>query len=224
MQTIALPEVIPVPIHCIPGVKTHGDDGSRDMMRGEETEIMGDMSAHPPVGSRLYIHFGSHNKAILTEFGKITHSVTTMSGELLATAMKHTILTASVGSESIETINPEYAKLGFANAEKMGLTGAFFGARLCAVLDGATPCQVQSYLYGVLTQQDYCAFNNMFSKLPEEIVLYGRNQFIDTWRECLHDRLQGTTISIIPYEESEWLSLRGVQAVLSQFHQKNGGY
>lgn len=213
VQEIVLPDVTDKVLCCIPGVKTKEADGAMDMMRGEEAEIMGDLAANPCAGTRLYLHFGSHNKAILVRQGKIVLSNTTMSGELLAAVMTHTILTSSVGTEDAFAFDPAYAAKGFAEAEQKGLPGTLFSARLHAVLQGADAAQVRSFLYGAFTQQDAQSFAPMLACEPEEIVMYGRAQFTDAWQKCLQPSLKGR-IRILPYEESEWLSVHGAMAVM----------
>lgn len=213
VREIVLPDISVKPLCFIPGVRTAAEDGAMDMMRGEEAEIMGDLAENPCVGTRLYLHFGSHNKAILVQRGKIVQSSTTMSGELLAAAMEHTILTGSVGTEHELIFDPAYAAAGFAAAKQKGLTGTLFSARLHAVLQGADRAQVRSFLYGAFTQQDVQCFASMLNREPDEIVLYGRKQFTDAWLICMQSVLAGKT-RILPYEESEYLSVSGAIAVM----------
>lgn len=213
VQEMVLPDVTDKRLCFIPGVKTLAEDGAMDMMRGEEAELMGDLAANPCAGTRLYLHFGSHNKAILVREGRIVGSSTTMSGELLAAAMAHTILTGAVGVEQDFDFDPEYAAKGYAEAAQKGLPGTLFSARLHAVLRGADTAQVRSFLYGAFTQQDAQCFAPMLACAPEEIVLYGRRQFTQAWQCCMQASLKGR-IRVLPYEESEWLSIRGAMAVM----------
>lgn len=220
IREMVLPDVTDKTLCFIPGVKTIAEDGSMDMMRGEEAEIMGDLAANPCEGTRLYLHFGSHNKAILVQQGRIVRSMTTMSGELLAAAMQHTILNSSVGTENDFLFSEVYAAEGFAAAEQKGLPGTLFSARLHAVLKGADAAQVRSFLYGAFTQQDAQCFAPLLDCQPEEIVLYGRTQFIAAWQWCLPAMLEGKT-RILPYEESEWLSVRGAIAVMEEKYRRH---
>lgn len=219
VREITLPDISDKPLCFIPGVKTIAEDGAMDMMRGEEAELMGDLAANPCAGTRLYLHFGSHNKAILVQQGKIVRSSTAMSGELLAAVMEHTILTSSVGTAHEFQFDPTYAAAGFAEAQQKGMTGTLFSARLHAVLQGADAAQVRSFLYGAFTQQDAQCFAPMLELEPEEIVLYGRRQFADAWLICMQSALRGKT-RILSYEESEYLSVSGAIAVMKT---RNGG-
>lgn len=224
VREITLADVSQQPLCFIPGVKTIAEDGAMDMMRGEEAELMGDLDANPCAGARLYLHFGSHNKAILVRSSRIVRSATTMSGELLAAAMAHTILTSSVGQEHTAVLDPAYAAMGFTEAKQKGLPGALFSARLHAVLHGADAAQLQSFLYGAFTQQDAQCFAPMLACEPEEIVLYGRKQFADAWLICMSSVLKDKA-RFLSYEESESLSVIGASTVMnarygrSEFHE-----
>ena len=109
IQTILLPEVSPVPIHFIPGVKNHVNHldfesiDQMDMMRGEETESMALLRLHHTGSPMLLILPGSHNKYIsVDEQSRITGCMTSMSGEILSSLTQNTILAASVNCSFLD--------------------------------------------------------------------------------------------------------------------------
>ena len=111
-KRIEMPDITPAPILCLPGMKCFCD-GQSDMMRGEEVEIMGALGA-PEEGPRALIHFGSHNKLILTKNGRITRSMTTLTGELLAAVTGHTILAGTLGApDGTLTLADEFVPVRF---------------------------------------------------------------------------------------------------------------
>ena len=98
-ESISLPEIAPLPIHIIPGIKTQPPDSQTpldsDIMRGEEVEALGILSALPSSKqhTRLIILPGTHTKFVLAGSPhEITHSATSMTGELLTALTQHTIL------------------------------------------------------------------------------------------------------------------------------------
>lgn len=203
-------------IACIPGIKTQNAAGP-DMMRGEETEVMGDLSAHPMAGGRrMYIHFGSHNKAIVTEGGRIVSSCTTMSGELFYAITHDTILASSVGDGQDYAMDEAWVKRGFACASDYGMSRALFAARMGGVLEGASAAQVRSFLYGVLIQQDMAAFSPLLEAGAEEVVLYGRRECVDACLCCAAKRFKNASLRTISFEDSEWLSVIGIQRILNE--------
>ncbi|MEG0740999.1 MAG: 2-dehydro-3-deoxygalactonokinase [Clostridia bacterium] len=207
VRTVLLPEIAGnLPIDCIPGVRC-GEADTVDMMRGEETEVMGVLQG---LGDALILHFGSHSKAILVKDGRIVRSLTTLSGELLHAVTTATILRSSVTPEPPELLAEEELRRGAAAARAHGLSRALFQARLDAVLCGKTGSQIWSYLFGALAQADVTAFEPLLCVPVVETVAYGRTQFVQAFGHCV----AGRAMRCISYEDSEWLSLRGMRAIL----------
>ncbi|MBQ9921538.1 MAG: 2-dehydro-3-deoxygalactonokinase, partial [Clostridia bacterium] len=63
MKKVMLEDICPLPFFFIPGVKIQGELCDTDMMRGEETELMGIMQS----GGEAYVLPGSHSKLIFTD-------------------------------------------------------------------------------------------------------------------------------------------------------------
>lgn len=211
-KQIELPDVASVPILCLPGVKCCCD-GQSDMMRGEEVEIMGALGA-PEEGARAFIHFGSHNKLILTENGRITRSMTTLTGELLAAVTSRTILAGTLGApDETLTLADEFVRRGFHAARENGLSRALFQTRLLQTLDGAERNQAYSFLFGALCQQDLAAFGPWLEQSRAPLTLYGREIWENAFLCCAKESFGATNVTRIGYQESQWLSLRGMQRV-----------
>src|SRR5690606_2221046 len=86
----SFPEVSAVPLTFVPGVKTLPmSDGlaglaTGDVLRCEEAEIVGLREALALDGAALFLHIGSHHKAIEVDAaGSIVSSRTSITGELL---------------------------------------------------------------------------------------------------------------------------------------------
>lgn len=156
MKEVSLPEIAAVPFVFIPGVKTVGDLADTDMMRGEETELMG--LSLPP--SCTCVLPGSHNKWIeIDDEGRISKFRTMMTGELLAAVSGNTILkdavdlTAALLSDAILD--------GFRYCREHGVNEALFKVRILKNLFGADPDTVYSFCMGVLLYGEILATRDM---------------------------------------------------------------
>ncbi len=218
VKCIRLPEISPdLEFAFIPGVKGANNSMlTSDMMRGEETEIMGILTEKCEQKRLLAIHFGSHNKIIDINKGEIHRSVTTLSGELLHIITQDTILKSSVCDLNGIDMDEAFVHMGYETAEKEGMSRALFVARLYQVLEHASPLQVSSFLLGILTQQDSVAFSRFFYEAEDEIILYGRDTFSDAFLLCMRQRLKDRFIRKIPFADSQWLSVRGMQQIIAE--------
>lgn len=78
-------------IHIISGAKTNSD-----VMRGEETQIVGLMEKEDLSNATLFILPGTHSKHILTDKGMVTSIKTFLTGELFEVISQHSILKESL--------------------------------------------------------------------------------------------------------------------------------
>ena len=77
----------------VPGLIRSGDlDDFPDVMRGEETQIMGDLAAGRASGRRCYVLPGTHSKWSWCENGRIVRFATYMTGEVYDVLVRHSIL------------------------------------------------------------------------------------------------------------------------------------
>ena len=79
-----------VEVHIVPGVIE--PDGLPNVMRGEETQVLGVLQSLPAGADVLIGLPGSHCKWVKVVDGRITHFDTFMTGELFAILSKHSIL------------------------------------------------------------------------------------------------------------------------------------
>ena len=132
---ISLPDICPIPICFIPGIK-NGEGPfdlenieAMDIMRGEEVESVAILDKFPPGKPMLLILPGSHNKFVSVDReGKITGCLTSISGELLASITNDTIIAKSVNREFVspESYDREWVQKGYETATRAGLGRACF--------------------------------------------------------------------------------------------------
>ena len=100
LTELTLPEVSGIPFVIVPGIKKTCDGKITDMMRGEETEVIGILASLPLSAPAILVLPGTHNKVIrVTEDGRITDFFTTMTGELLDAIIRNTILAGDVSHD-----------------------------------------------------------------------------------------------------------------------------
>lgn len=149
MKRTALPEIANIPFFFIPGVKLSGGDiESTDMMRGEETEVMGIES-----GEGIYVLPGSHSKLIrLDADGKITDIVSMLTGEMMAATVDGTILKDSVTLDT--EISLEAILQGYLYCEKHGVNASLFKVRVMKNLLGADAESACGFFKGIMLHDE----------------------------------------------------------------------
>ncbi|MDM3870056.1 2-dehydro-3-deoxygalactonokinase [Porticoccus sp. W117] len=83
-----------IPTQIVPGIRCTSPTGTIDVMRGEETQLLGALQcqAHLNSGSHLLCLPGTHSKWVQISSGVVESFLTSLSGELYATLKRHSIL------------------------------------------------------------------------------------------------------------------------------------
>ena len=176
MSEISFSEISSAPIVFVRGIKVNSQNLCNfDMMRGEETELMGINALCRLEGSsdRIYILPGSHSKIIRTDSeGRIVSFATTLTGEMLMTLSQNTILKDAVditldGYDETQLIN------GCRFALEEGINKALFKVRILKNAFKASPLEVYSFFVGVVLSDE---ISNILSDSCREVVLGGKHQ------------------------------------------------
>jgi 2-dehydro-3-deoxygalactonokinase len=134
----------------LPGV-CQRDVGAEDVMRGEETQLLG-LSALIPGFSGLAIMPGTHSKWAMLEGTTLNRFSSAMTGELFELLRTHSVLRHSLNGE----LEGEDRDLGFDAGVAIGLErperlGAMlFKVRAGALLTGRSPAWCAGFLSGLL--------------------------------------------------------------------------
>ena len=153
MRQVSLPGFSSRPCFFIPGVKIQGDTLlDTDMMRGEETELVGLMEEKR--GACAYLLPGSHSKLIFTDDGgRIVRFSTMMTGEIAAALSAHTILSDAV--KLVGTSLEEGALLeGFEAVRTRGISEALFKVRVLKSLCGYGENACYSFYIGAVLSSE----------------------------------------------------------------------
>ena len=159
----------------VPGVRTVGASVlDSDVMRGEETEVLGLRSLLDLRGPVNFLHLGSHDKLIWTDDRAVLRSVTNLNGELLAALSAHTLLRESTAAlHQLGPVDPDWWRRGLEAAQAHGLSRAAFLVRLGGLFGGATRAQGSAFLLGALAEGNLRLFSAREAHIPA--VLYGRS-------------------------------------------------
>jgi 2-dehydro-3-deoxygalactonokinase len=139
---------------CIaPGVRTEDARGAPDVMRGEETQILGALAA---MGGEdgLFVLPGTHSKWARVEKGRIVGFRTYMTGEVFAVLKTHSVLGRMMIPPSSAVVESEGFTLGLDAARLLARPGdllhAIFMARTFGLFERVPPRDLAEYLSGLL--------------------------------------------------------------------------
>jgi 2-dehydro-3-deoxygalactonokinase len=137
-------------IGVAPGVRAVDRDGAPDVMRGEETQILGALAAMGRADG-VFVLPGTHSKWARVEAGRITSFATYMTGEVFAALKDHTILGRLMAAGPQDDSAFAEGVGAAARLERPGdLLHAIFMTRTLGLFDRLTPAQLSDYLSGLL--------------------------------------------------------------------------
>ncbi len=133
-------------VKVVPGVVTADANGVTEVMRGEETQIIGVLSAF--AGGGIACLPGTHSKWARVEGGRITGFETHMTGETYAALRGHTILSRMMRDGATDVTAFDEGVRRSSNAG--GLLHHVFGVRALALSGHLSDNGTSSYLSGIL--------------------------------------------------------------------------
>ena len=196
MHEITIKEISDIPFVFMRGVKTDDEDiDGFDMMRGEETELMGIM--HEKYGECIYVLPGSHSKIIKTDNkGRITFFSTMLTGEMIASLSQHTILKDAVDL-GVNKIDRKYLLKGYEYAKTAGVNKALFKVRILKNNFNRSKEEVYSFFIGIILCDE---ISNIIKSDVETVVLGGKEQIKKAMALILKEK---TDKNIIEFDEKK---------------------
>jgi 2-dehydro-3-deoxygalactonokinase len=132
----------------VPGVETRDAAGTPDVMRGEETQLLGAIATDAP--SVLAVLPGTHSKWARVEHGRIVDFTTFMTGELYSVLLDHSMLGRLAGHEPGRFARDAFSR-GVARGLREGeLSHDLFGARTLSLAGRLESDEVADWLSGLL--------------------------------------------------------------------------
>lgn len=190
MHETLLSDISTIPFVFIRGVRTTVDLlENTDMMRGEETELLGLCDTI----SGVYILPGSHSKIInVDENGKISTFKTELTGEMIFALSQDTILKSTVDL-SVEGLSEEYLLKGYRYCNEFGINEALFKVRLLGNLMGADKVQTYSFFMGVVLSAE---INTVLKMAPKRVTVGGKKQIKEATVTLLKSTIDAEIISV----------------------------
>lgn len=137
-------------VRILPGVCQRGD-GIEDVMRGEETQLLGLLSDRTGFSGPVLMP-GTHCKWVVIDGGRIERFESAMTGEIFDVLGSHSVLRHSLVGETSGPATEAGVAAGLeAGLQDPGrLTSLLFKTRSAALLSGRGPDWCSGYLSGVL--------------------------------------------------------------------------
>jgi 2-dehydro-3-deoxygalactonokinase len=156
-------------IAILPGLSCTGKTGAPDVMRGEETQILGALRLNSELakGRHVVCMPGTHTKWVVVEQGAIIHFQTALSGELFEVLRRHSVLArdgANLQETSVDAASPGFALgLDFARQNpQTDLLHLLFSARSRVVTGQMPKGDAASYLSGLVLGKDVATAAALF--------------------------------------------------------------
>lgn len=130
----------------VPGYCVRDASGRVDVMRGEETQLLGALALGH--GDGWVVLPGTHSKWVRVDGGRIRALRTYMTGELFALLTQHGTLASVAGGAAPDA--PEAFEQGLMAAGGAALSNALFSCRARVVTGDMPAAHARSYLSGLL--------------------------------------------------------------------------
>ncbi len=165
---VAVPSAIFGEVVIVPGVRHDDPDrGTTDVMRGEETQVLGLLGSLPDGGAALCLP-GTHSKWVLCRGGRILAFRTWLTGEAYERLSRDSLISGD-GSPA-DPASRAFA-LGFAAAEGPGgLLHQLFLARTAMLAGRLDASGVRSFVSGLLVAHELREALDFAAGLPVHLV------------------------------------------------------
>ena len=207
-----------VRIQLISGLRTE-----TDIMRGEETEILGIFAEgrHADIAEAgVVVLPGTHSKHVRLGGGRITDFRTYMTGELFDILSTHSLLRASVQSDD-SNLSSDFSTTacrdafaaGVCEAADRGLAGSLFQTRVRTVLHSVPPPVNRWFLSGLLIGSEVA---DLAAREPDaRLLLAAAEPLHAAYRLTFKILGLDTELSVVPPEEMATASVRGHRVLLA---------
>jgi len=190
----------------MPGVSIIAN-GRGDVMRGEETQVLGAVAARLAPGDSMFCQPGTHCKWVQAADGTIVDFRTTMTGELFALLRQHSLLAESIGGTVAD--GPAF-RAGVRDAAEARLLGDLFGVRASHLLALRPTEDAASYASGLLIGSDV---REQSLGAGEIVYLLANGDLAALYTTAIE--VSGARVAII---DSERAFVAGVMAIWSYAH------
>jgi 2-dehydro-3-deoxygalactonokinase len=162
----------------VPGLSCRDAQGVPDVMRGEETQILGAIDDVSERSAWVCLP-GTHSKWAHLEGGRIAHFATYMTGEVFAVMKAHSILGRMMADADVDPVAFESGVLRA--REPGGLLHHLFGVRTRGLFGDLSDSDSAAFLSGLLIGSELAAV----PRLTGTVYLLGAPQLTHLYAEAL---------------------------------------
>ena len=155
----------------VPGVCFTGADGAVDVMRGEETQLLGALTLGH--GDGWYVLPGTHSKWVRLQDGRVADLATYMTGELFALLTQHGTLSSVTTAAATGSGDGQAFTRGVAAAARSSLSNTLFGCRAQVVAGRMASSDAREYLSGLLIGAEWHDVVRRSGQVPKAVTLIG---------------------------------------------------
>jgi len=195
----ALTPVPGTPVQIVPGLLCRDAEGVPDVMRGEETKIVGTLEQG--LAQRgVVLMPGTHSKWALVAAGAVQSFMSFMTGEIYAVLREHSILGRLATANGGTPDDGSFAR-GVRHSLRQGaaLTHDVFSARTLALTGELAPGGISDYLSGLLIGAELGAARTWLAANEAQalaVTLLGDDALVSRYSAAL--RLAGIDASVGP--------------------------
>jgi 2-dehydro-3-deoxygalactonokinase len=140
------------PVRLLPGLRCVTAAGAPDLMRGEETQVLGALQQEPALAAGACLVLpGTHSKWVQVGAGRVQGFATHMTGELFAVLRQHSVLGRLMPPDVQPSAEGFAAGVTAAREHgEAGLPHQLFGVRSLGLGGRLPPAALADYLSGLL--------------------------------------------------------------------------
>jgi len=235
IKPVLIPDVCPVPIWFIRGIKNNISNPDlknyeeMDIMRGEEVESIAVLNNYPRNQEYLLVLPGSHSKFIsVDKSGRISGCLTTITGELLSSIVSDTIIADAVGRKFIEmdSYDKDMALEGYRCAKKVGIGRACFSGRILSLFAVKEKNKIGNFIFGAAFENDVCALQGTGAislNSDVRVIISGKDVFCQVLFDILQYEKMFAQIDIFTPKMCGYpLSAEGAFLIADRYSSING--
>ena len=201
-----------------PGIADLDNVDSIDIMRGEETEVMGALEEIERIqeGPLLYVHLGSHTKMIQVDASRrISAGASTLAGELTQSIVEQTILRSSLPETPFATFNPTFFSHGWEHCQRVGFTRSLYEVRILQLNSVFPKEDLASFMLGAIISEEFRCLAVLTGDAPrQQILLSGLPHLQPAWEFALENH--GFSVRKLDEKETERSFLTGMLRIFEQ--------
>lgn len=192
-RAIRIDQLAGRPFAIIPGVTDSPPGQAPDIMRGEETQLLGALAAQAGISEGVFVLPGTHSKWIKVRNGAIASFRTYMTGEFYAVLRDHSILGKLFPQTPQNTLSGFMQGLAQAQLQHGNLSHLIFSTRTLGLFEQMPPQDLPGYLSGLLIGDEIA--DGLRWAGSGTITLIGSDELTRLYRQALASRGHSPSIA-----------------------------